>query len=849
MPPDRGILTILGAASDVLLSHPELGRRPGVPQAVLVIGAVDGGRSNDAHTDEASPALNLRRLATPVDVAAAKMFHAALQLRNSTARAMAAGADNWFPSQDTLRVAFVLSGAGPGRRVAEAAVGEPYFGRVAASVDGGELELGIAVKLSRLVREKAPSRSLQVRLLEEGVWTAVWDGGSDTDGQPVPSASADESDFDRGDRHQEPPYPFRLNDTALLPLPMPRLPVTTQAFGGDTVRQCPQAIGTTTRESSRWASQLSLKVHAVVDSRNGPEPGSQRQRQKPRSDHSDVLDNFERLDGGQTADGSRHQIRELEQFAVDAERGEEPLLLSLSRLPLSSRDQPSSDNLSKWHQRQRTLLQDGLCAMASSGEQVQQVHVIDANDGQPTEGQRGRGEGLFARVDLRSGFARVGLADVEPFPRFTRNDGTDTGSRSHGGGARAEADEQRGADGAWSDMLGVSSLRGPWAPLVSMRTRTMSMGSVLKLAGWDGNCSTSESRPVDVEDGRDGQRHTDDAEASGETPESRLSDLQGVHTGPHKSSAVASVVAVPSHRWVSWSGAVPAPVRPQLLASLAPFFPAGRPGDMVLNIRSNCSRSLAHYVADRQTVIQIVGEQQLLLLPPAAHRQLRPYPKLHPFAHHSSLTEPQDPTLLNLLHAHGMSVTLTPGDALYIPPFWWTWYQPSVTKAPDASGSSGPENEDEADSSADKQGDRPAGGGAENGDAVIWISTHTADDAVGHVILPLYSREYSFERLRRRLGRLWALRLLIDLVIHRVHGAHSTRGWIERLVSSRYGAPLTPKPVAEFAEITIDDVMKPTKWCADADAPSRWNPAPCSIAVGEPRTIRGSELCQNPYFL
>ena len=123
-------------------------------------------------------------------------------------------------------------------------------------------------------------------------------------------------------------------------------------------------------------------------------------------------------------------------------------------------------------------------------------------------------------------------------------------------------------------------------------------------------------------------------------------------------------------------------------------------GEMVLNVRSSGSGSLPHYSADKHTIVQMSGEQRLLLLPPAAHRRLRPFPKvrkrvfsrhlyiemiilprqardnhrenskqstvflqLHPFAHHSSLTDPADPTLVELLRAHGLAVTLKPGAA------------------------------------------------------------------------------------------------------------------------------------------------------------------------------------------
>ena len=44
--------------------------------------------------------------------------------------------------------------------------------------------MGIALKLMRLVQERAPSRSLLARLLEEGVWTRVWDGDGEGEGGP-----------------------------------------------------------------------------------------------------------------------------------------------------------------------------------------------------------------------------------------------------------------------------------------------------------------------------------------------------------------------------------------------------------------------------------------------------------------------------------------------------------------------------------------------------------------------------------------------------------------------------------------------------------------------------------------
>jgi len=189
-----------------------------------------------------------------------------------------------------------------------------------------------------------------------------------------------------------------------------------------------------------------------------------------------------------------------------------------------------------------------------------------------------------------------------------------------------------------------------------------------------------------------------------------------------------------------WSGAVPASLRQEAFTLLGAFLPQGRAAELQLHVRSAGVASLPHFSMDHHTVVQLAGTQRVMLLPPPAHRRLRPFPKLHPFSHHSSLP-PTHPAVHALLAAHGQAIILHPGDTLYIPPFWWSWTDgESAAKRPTSSGGSG--------------------GAVQRAGASVWLSTHSADDAVGGVLLPLYSRQYAFERLRRRLGRLFAFRLL-----------------------------------------------------------------------------------------
>ena len=759
--PSAGVITTLEATTKALTSL-GLPRRDGVAQAVLVVGAVPEGKGAPAAAAVAPPPLNLRKRTTPVDIAAAKMFEAALQLRNDTARAMAAAAQNtahavWFPSQSAVRVAFLLSGraGSPGRVAAETALGEPYFGNIAGSDDGGDIELGVAVKLMRLVHEKAPSRSLQARLLEEGIWTAVWDGGS---GNGNDRAWSSNEQFDESWWSAS-----LLNDTALLPLPPPLLPVSVDG----SEQQCEQppgigdgggteatvvAAGVTTQE--RASGELLVPwqgTNAVIPKVKGWSTASGAEEEEEQEGEEDEAEEEEGSAG----------LRRLDRFAEDSERGAQPLLLARSVI----------SDLGAWHTEHGQGLVDGLCEVAAAGGDeslAHDVHVID--DGHTP---------LFAKVDHRSGFARIGLVDVHN---------------------RSETDSEAGGD----DDLDYF---GPWSPLPGMRTRTLAMHRLLNLMGVDCR-EVTRNRQLD-------SATTDDS--------SDESD----------SALVAEGSAGGNHRWASWSGAVPSSLRSHTFKALGPFFPEGRPGEMLLNVRggdrSFTPGTLPHYDADKHTMIQISGVQVVLLLPPAAYRRLRPFPKLHPFAHHSSLglsdgnghndNKDQDKAVMQeLLAVHGYAVTLQPGDALYIPPFWWVWSPLDQQPA------------------AHDQNQDPT--------PCIWISAHSADDAVGGILMPLYSREYGFEHLRRRLGRTFAVRLLLDLIIHRVHGAHSTRQWMERLAISRYRAQ---DATLDFTEITIDDVVSPTKWCENADRPTQADPAPCSLAVGEPLTIVPSDLCNNPY--
>lgn len=84
-----------------------------------------------------------------------------------------------------------------------------------------------------------------------------------------------------------------------------------------------------------------------------------------------------------------------------------------------------------------------------------------------------------------------------------------------------------------------------------------------------------------------------------------------------------------------------------------------------------------------------------------------------------------------------------------IPPFWWMWFQPAPTSASDSSTAADSEDKD-----TDKSGgslEEEERDPERSNDPVIWVSTHSADNAVGNVIVPLYSREYFLRKCSSQL--------------------------------------------------------------------------------------------------
>lgn len=80
-----------------------------------------------------------------------------------------------------------------------------------------------------------------------------------------------------------------------------------------------------------------------------------------------------------------------------------------------------------------------------------------------------------------------------------------------------------------------------------------------------------------------------------------------------------------------------------------------------------------HYDLQPNLHVQLSGRKRFIIFPPEDWRHLYPFPVHHDLDRRSQvdLDKPDDSKFPEWKGARGMIVELEPGDALYIPPYWW----------------------------------------------------------------------------------------------------------------------------------------------------------------------------------
>jgi len=80
-----------------------------------------------------------------------------------------------------------------------------------------------------------------------------------------------------------------------------------------------------------------------------------------------------------------------------------------------------------------------------------------------------------------------------------------------------------------------------------------------------------------------------------------------------------------------------------------------------------------HYDLQPNIHVQLTGRKRFILFPPESRAHLYPFPVHHDLDRRSMIDFdlPDSARFPSWRHAHGAVVELEPGDALYIPPYWW----------------------------------------------------------------------------------------------------------------------------------------------------------------------------------
>jgi len=151
------------------------------------------------------------------------------------------------------------------------------------------------------------------------------------------------------------------------------------------------------------------------------------------------------------------------------------------------------------------------------------------------------------------------------------------------------------------------------------------------------------------------------------------------------------------------------------------------------------------------------GSKKFTLFPSYEMDKLHVYPRVHPLWHKSQVNFdcPDAETHKDYNSALAFEAHLQPGDLLYVPPFWWHRVE-ALTHSVSLS---------------------------------TWSHTN-----VYEAMWAVYGYHLKLDTIENPTGKLYALRLYIDLLLKKLVGFQSSESFIHRMVQTRF-APL----VREFS--------------------------------------------------
>ncbi|EDQ91198.1 uncharacterized protein MONBRDRAFT_23375 [Monosiga brevicollis MX1] len=159
-----------------------------------------------------------------------------------------------------------------------------------------------------------------------------------------------------------------------------------------------------------------------------------------------------------------------------------------------------------------------------------------------------------------------------------------------------------------------------------------------------------------------------------------------------------------------------------------------------------------HFDQDYNLFVQMSGRKRFYFYPTSAAPDMRMFPRVHPLWHKSQLdpcSSGSNSGGMALNDRRAWVLEVGPGDAVYIPPYVWHRVE---TLTPHS----------------------------------LSLSTLSHDDELRENMESIYTMDHKFDRLRDGRGRMFALRLYVDMLLNEMVGYQRTRSFLDELLRERY---------------------------------------------------------------